>query len=57
MTSLPALTSAKVATGDDGVIPGKRVKRFVDLSTTGPRAAIEIAESLKRKASCRSTAR
>ena len=36
MASLPSLQiSMKVATGEGGVIHGKRVKRFVDLSTTG----------------------
>src|SRR4029078_8410093 len=40
MASLPEpAIVAKVATGEGGVIAGKRVKRFIDLSTTGsPRA-------------------
>jgi hypothetical protein len=29
----------KVATGEGGVIHGKRIKRFIDLSTTGSRVA------------------
>ncbi len=39
----------KVATGEGGVIQGKRVKRFVDLSTTGSRVAAEIAGILAKK--------
>jgi 3-hydroxyisobutyrate dehydrogenase-like beta-hydroxyacid dehydrogenase len=39
----------KVAAGEGGVIHGKRVKRFVDLSTTGGRVAAEIAAGLARK--------
>jgi 3-hydroxyisobutyrate dehydrogenase-like beta-hydroxyacid dehydrogenase len=40
---------ASVATGDSGVIHGKRIKRFVDLSTTGSRAAADIAAALAKK--------
>jgi 3-hydroxyisobutyrate dehydrogenase-like beta-hydroxyacid dehydrogenase len=39
----------KVATGEGGVIHGKRVKRFIDLSTTGSRVAIEIAATLAKR--------
>jgi 3-hydroxyisobutyrate dehydrogenase-like beta-hydroxyacid dehydrogenase len=43
MASLPSLqVSLEVATGKDGVIEGKRVKRLVDLSTTGSQMAIRI---------------
>src|SRR5664279_3571912 len=36
MASLPSLqASLEVATGKDGVIEGKLIKRFVDLSTVG----------------------
>jgi 3-hydroxyisobutyrate dehydrogenase-like beta-hydroxyacid dehydrogenase len=50
MASLPSLLiSAKVATGEGGVIHGKRVKRFVDLSTTGSRVAAEICAELAKK--------
>ena len=50
MASLPSLQiSGKVATGEGGVIHGKRVKRFVDLSTTGSRVAAEIAAALAKK--------
>jgi 3-hydroxyisobutyrate dehydrogenase-like beta-hydroxyacid dehydrogenase len=51
MASLPSLeTSRKVALGEGGVIEGKKVKRLVDLSTTGSRVAAEIfAELSKRK--------
>jgi 3-hydroxyisobutyrate dehydrogenase-like beta-hydroxyacid dehydrogenase len=44
----PAIV-AKVATGEGGVIQGKRIKRFVDLSTTGSRVAGEIAAALAKK--------
>jgi len=40
---------AKVATGEGGVIHGKRVKRFVDLSTTGARMAEVVAAALAKK--------
>ncbi len=50
MASLPSLQiSEKVATGEGGVIEGKRVKRFVDLSTTGSRVAVKIANALAKK--------
>ena len=40
MASLPSLQiSEKVALGEGGVIDGKRVKRLVDLSTTGSAVA------------------
>lgn len=46
--SLPSLdVGRKVATGEDGVIRGNRVKRYVDLSTTGARFAVEIHDVLK----------
>src|ERR1700759_500721 len=41
MASLPSLqASLDVATGAGGVIEGKRVKRFVDLSTVGSQPAV-----------------
>ncbi|HXZ22809.1 MAG TPA: NAD(P)-dependent oxidoreductase [Pseudolabrys sp.] len=50
MASLPSLqVSEKVATGEGGVIHGKRIKRFVDLSTTGSRVAAKIAATLAKK--------
>ena len=50
MASLPSLQiSEKVATGEGGVIHGKRVKRFIDLSTTGSRVAAKIAAALAAK--------
>lgn len=50
MASLPSLPiSEKVATGEGGVIHGRRVKRFIDLSTTGARAAAKIAAALAKK--------
>ncbi len=50
MASLPEPhIVASVATGDSGVIHGKRIKRFVDLATTGSRAAADIAAQLAKK--------
>ncbi|HEY6754276.1 MAG TPA: NAD(P)-dependent oxidoreductase [Pseudolabrys sp.] len=50
MASLPSLQiSEKVATGEGGVIHGKRIKRFIDLSTTGSRVAAKIAAALAKK--------
>ena len=50
MTSLPSLDiGMKVASGDDGLMRGNRVRRYVDLSTTGSRAAIKTAEILKQR--------
>ena len=50
MASLPSLqVSLAVATGKDGVIEGKRVKRLVDLSTTGSQMAIRIHGLLAEK--------
>jgi len=49
MASLPSLAvSKKVALGEGGVIHGKRVKRFIDLSTTGSRVAAEIFAELAK---------
>jgi len=48
MTSLPSLDiGMKVVNGEDGIIRGNRVRRYVDLSTTGSRAAIATYEILK----------
>src|SRR5471032_1029371 len=50
MASLPSVPiSAKVATGEGGIIHGKRIKRYIDLSTTGSRAAAEISAALAKK--------
>jgi 3-hydroxyisobutyrate dehydrogenase-like beta-hydroxyacid dehydrogenase len=50
MASLPSLAiSKKVALGEGGVIHGKRIRRFVDLSTTGSRVAAEIFAELAKK--------
>jgi 3-hydroxyisobutyrate dehydrogenase-like beta-hydroxyacid dehydrogenase len=38
-----------VALGKDGISAGSKVKTFVDLSTTGPRVAIEVATALAAK--------
>jgi 3-hydroxyisobutyrate dehydrogenase-like beta-hydroxyacid dehydrogenase len=50
MASLPEPhVVSKVATGDGGVMHGTRIKRFIDLSTTGSRVAIEVAAALAKK--------
>jgi len=50
MASLPSpQVSQKVALGEGGVIHGKRIKRLVDLSTTGSRVAAEIFAGLAKK--------
>ena len=50
MASLPTPDIVRaVATGDHGVIHGKRVRRFVDLSTTGAPVAKEVAAALARR--------
>jgi 3-hydroxyisobutyrate dehydrogenase-like beta-hydroxyacid dehydrogenase len=50
MASLPTPEIVlEVATGSDGVIEGKRVRRFVDLSTTGAVMAKRIFEALREK--------
>jgi 3-hydroxyisobutyrate dehydrogenase-like beta-hydroxyacid dehydrogenase len=49
MASLPSLqASLEVATGKCGVIEGKKVKRFVDLSTVGSQMAVRIHDLLKK---------
>src|SRR6201747_1166555 len=50
MVSLPSLqASLEVATGAGGVIEGKRVKRFIDLSTVGSHMAVKIHDLLAAK--------
>jgi 3-hydroxyisobutyrate dehydrogenase-like beta-hydroxyacid dehydrogenase len=50
MASLPSLdASLEVATGTGGVIEGKRVKRFVDLSTVGSQMAVRIHDRLEKR--------
>lgn len=50
MASLPSLqASLDVATGASGVIEGKRVKRFVDLSTVGSTMAAKIHGLLAKR--------
>lgn len=39
----------EVALGSNGVVAGSRVKTLVDLSTTGPRVATEVARALSAK--------
>jgi 3-hydroxyisobutyrate dehydrogenase-like beta-hydroxyacid dehydrogenase len=50
MASLPSLqASLEVASGNNGVIEGRPVKRFVDLSTVGSHMAVRIHDLLKRR--------
>ena len=50
LVSLPTPDVVKaVALGKDGVVEGSKAKVFVDLSTTGPRVAKEVAEGLAKK--------
>ena len=50
MASLPSLqASLEVATGKGGVIEGKLIKRFVDLSTVGSQMAVKIHDLLAKK--------
>jgi 3-hydroxyisobutyrate dehydrogenase-like beta-hydroxyacid dehydrogenase len=50
MASLPSPQIVlQVATGKDGVIEGKKVRRFIDLSTTGASMAVRISEALAKK--------
>jgi hypothetical protein len=50
MASLPSLEAVlAVATGNGGVIEGSKVRRFVDLSTTGVSMARRIAAALAAK--------
>src|SRR6202140_2496455 len=49
LASLPSLqASLEVATGTGGVIEGKRIKRFVDLSTVGSHMAVRIHDLLAK---------
>jgi 3-hydroxyisobutyrate dehydrogenase-like beta-hydroxyacid dehydrogenase len=50
MASLPSLeASLEVATGRDGVIEGKRIRRFIDLSTIGSQMAVRIHDLLLKR--------
>src|ERR1700710_155260 len=50
LASLPSLqASLEVATGSGGVIEGKMIKRFVDLSTVGSHMAVRIHDLLASK--------
>src|SRR6202034_4769783 len=50
LVSLPSLqASLDVATGKSGVIEGRKVKRFVDLSTVGSHMAVRIHDLLAKK--------
>jgi 3-hydroxyisobutyrate dehydrogenase-like beta-hydroxyacid dehydrogenase len=48
--SLPTPDTVKqVALSGSGIVGGAKARTFVDLSTTGPRVAVEVAEALARK--------
>src|SRR6201992_3094042 len=50
MVSLPSLKiSLEVATGKGGVIEGSKVKRLIDLSTTGAQMAVQIHDLLAKR--------
>jgi 3-hydroxyisobutyrate dehydrogenase-like beta-hydroxyacid dehydrogenase len=50
LVSLPTPDIVKsISAGEKGVIEGTKVKTFIDLSTTGPKIAMEVAEALKAK--------
>lgn len=50
MTSLPSLDiGMKVVNGENGLTRGNRVRRYIDLSTTGSRAAQKTAEILQAR--------
>ena len=50
LTSLPTPDIVKaVALSSDGIVAGKKAKIFIDLSTTGPRVAGEVAKGLAEK--------
>ena len=50
LVSLPTPDIVRaVALGESGIGAGGRVKTFIDLSTTGPRVAADIAEGLGKK--------
>ncbi len=50
MASLPSLqASLDVAAGSGGIIEGKRVRRFVDLSTVGSQMAVRIHDALAER--------
>src|SRR3981081_2651135 len=50
LASLPSPQAAlEVATGESRVIEGKRVKRFVDLSTVGSHMAVRIHDLLTKR--------
>ena len=50
LVSLPTPDVVKaVALSPTGVVNGKKIKTFIDLSTTGPRVATEVADGLAAK--------
>jgi len=50
LVSLPTPDIVRaVALGENGIASGGRIKTFIDLSTTGPRVAAEIADGLEKK--------
>src|ERR1700722_594217 len=50
LASLPTPDIVKlVALASNGVVAGSKIKIFIDLSTTGPRVASEVAKGLEEK--------
>jgi len=51
MASLPTpdIVKAVALSGHDGLVAGTRIRTFIDLSTTGPRVAAEVAQGLQEK--------
>jgi 3-hydroxyisobutyrate dehydrogenase-like beta-hydroxyacid dehydrogenase len=51
MASLPTpdIVKAVALSGHDGLLAGTRIRTFIDLSTTGPRIAAEVAQGLHEK--------
>ena len=51
MASLPTpdIVKAVALSAADGLVAGTRIRTFIDLSTTGPRVAAEVAEGLREK--------
>ena len=45
---MPAIVE-RAALGDTGVIKGSKIKAFVDMSTSGPRTALRVAQGLAEK--------
>ena len=51
MASLPTpdIVKAVALSAEGGLVAGSRIRTFIDLSTTGPRVAAEVAQALQEK--------